>query len=289
MKRFASCHPAAAFLFFAVVIGSTMFCLHPVLTPLSLLFALGTAAVLCPRRTLLQCGTLALILPPLSAALNALFSHAGVTVLWYLPSGNPLTRESLLYGAFAGGMLAAVLVWFAAFHVVMTSDKLLWLFSRLAPALSLLLSMTLRFVPRFRTQFAETAAAQRAVGRGGGEDSRLRRVQNGAAVFAAMTTRSLEGSIDTADAMRARGYGLPHRTAFSIFRLRAADTVLLCAVFVLAACLVGFSAGGALHASFYPVFTVAHGAAAWLAYAAYALLCALPLFFGLSEVKTWRS
>ena len=93
MKRFASCHPAAAFLFFAVVIGSTMFCLHPVLTPLSLLFALGTAAVLCPRRTLLQCGTLALILPPLSAALNALFSHAGVTVLWYLPSGNPLTRE----------------------------------------------------------------------------------------------------------------------------------------------------------------------------------------------------
>ena len=131
--------------------------------------------------------------------------------------------------------------------------------------------------------------ALRAVGRGAGEDSRLRRVQNGAAVFAAMTTRSLEGSIDTAEAMRARGYGLPHRTAFSIFRLRAADTVLLCAVLVLSACLVGFSAGVALHVSFYPVFAVAHGAAAWIAYAAYALLCALPLFFGLSEVKTWRS
>ena len=289
MKRFASCHPAAAFLFFAAVIGTTMFCLHPVLTPLSLLLALGTAAVLCPRRTASQCVALALALPPLSAALNALFSHAGVTILLYLPSGNPLTRESLVYGAFAGGMLAAALVWFAVFRAVMTSDKLLWLFSRLAPALALLLSMTLRFVPRFRIQFAETAAAQRAVGRGGGEDSRLRRVQNGAAVFAAMTTRSLEGSIDTADAMRARGYGLPHRTAFSIFRLRAADTVLLCAVLLLSASLIGFSSFGALGASFYPVFTVAHGAAARIACAAYALLCALPLLFGLSEVKTWRS
>lgn len=289
MKRFASCHPAAAFLFFAAVIGTTMFCLHPVLTPLSLLFALGTAGALCPRRTALQCGVLALVLPPLSAALNAVFSHAGVTVLLYLPSGNPLTRESLVYGAFAGGMLAAMLAWFAAFHAVMTSDKLLWLFSRLAPALSLLLSMTLRFVPRFRTQFAETAAAQRAVGRDGTHGGRLRRVQNGAAVFAAMTTRSLEGSMDTADAMRARGYGLPHRTAFSIFRLRAADAVLLCAVSVLSASLIGLAAGGALHTSFYPVFTVAHGAAAWIAYAAYALLCALPLLFGLSEVKTWRS
>ena len=148
MKRFASCHPAAAFLFFAAVIGTTMFCLHPVLTPLSLLLALGTAAVLCPRHTASQCVALALALPPLSAALNALFSHAGVTILLYLPSGNPLTRESLVYGAFAGGMLAAVLVWFAVVRAVMTSDKLLWLFSRLAPALALLLSMTLRFVPR---------------------------------------------------------------------------------------------------------------------------------------------
>ena len=165
MKRFASCHPAAAFLFFAAVIGTTMFCLHPVVTPISLLFALCTVAVLCPQRTLLQCGIAALLLPPLSAALNALFSHAGVMVLLYLPSGNPLTRESLVYGAFAGGMLAAALVWFAAFHAVMTADKLLWLFSRLTPSLALLLSMTLRFVPRFRTQYAETAAAQRAVGR----------------------------------------------------------------------------------------------------------------------------
>ena len=289
MKRFASCHPAAAFLFFAAVIGTTMFCLHPVVTPISLLFALCTVAALCPQRTLLQCGIAALLLPPLSAALNALFSHAGVTVLLYLPSGNPLTRESLVYGAFAGSMLAAALVWFAAFHAVMTADKLLWLFSRLTPSLALLLSMTLRFVPRFRTQYAETAAAQRAVGRDRAAGGFAHRVRGSAAVLAAMTTRSLEGSIDTADAMRARGYGLPHRTAFSVFRLRADDALLLGFTVALFACFVGFAATGALHASFYPVFTVSHGAAAAAAYAAFALLCALPLFWGVSEVRKWKS
>ena len=34
----------------------------------------------------------------------------------------------------------------------MTSDKLVWLFGRITPHLSLLLAMTLRFVPRFAAQ-----------------------------------------------------------------------------------------------------------------------------------------
>lgn len=288
MSRFASCHPAAAFLFFAAVIGTAMFCLHPVVTPISLIFALFAVAALCPRRTLWQCLAAALLLPPASAALNALFSHAGVTVLLYLPSGNPLTREALLYGAFAGAMLAAVLAWFAAFHAVMTADKLLWLFSRLSPSLALLLSMTLRFVPRFRTQFAETAAAQRAVGRNAAHGGFAHRVRGSAAVLAAMTTRALEGSIDTADAMRARGYGLPHRTAFSVFRMRHADVALLLCTAVLFCCFVAFAQTGAVHAAFYPVFSVPRAAAACVAYAVYACLAAMPLFFGFSEVRKWK-
>ena len=288
MKRFASCHPAAAFLFFAVVIGSTMFCLHPVLTPLSLLFALGTAAVLCPRRTLLQCGTLVLILPPLSAALNALFSHAGVTVLWYLPSGNPLTRESLLYGAFAGGMLAAVLVWFAAFHVVMTSDKLLWLFSRLAPALSLLLSMTLRFVPRFQAKLREVTAARRGMGLYA-EKGRLQKLRSAVTVFSVMVTWSLENAVETADSMKSRGYGLPGRTAFSLYRFSRRDRLLLlwltlCGAYVAA----GWALGG-VKWRYYPTargVLTPYSASVLLAYF---LLCLTPVLLQRKEARTWSS
>lgn len=287
MRRPISCHPAPSFLFFALVIGSAMFVLHPICTPISLCFALVTVACYCPRRALWQSLSLAAVLPPLAAGFNALFSHAGVTVLGYLPSGNPLTMESVVYGAFAGGMLAAVLIWFTAFHVVMTSDKLLWLFSRLTPSLSLLLSMALRLVPRFRLQFAETMVARRAIG--GCEDGHfVQRVRLGASVLSAMTTRALEGSVDTADAMRARGYGIGARTAFSVFRMRTADLVFLLAILVSAVCFFASAAMGALRASFYPTFTVFSASGSLVAYVFYALLCALPTVFRLSEVRTWK-
>lgn len=40
----------------------------------------------------------ALALFVLTAAVNPAFSHEGRTILRYLPSGNPLTLESVLYG-----------------------------------------------------------------------------------------------------------------------------------------------------------------------------------------------
>lgn len=68
-------------------------------------------------------------------------------------------------------MLACVLIWFSCFHEVVQSDKLVWLFGRLLPSLSLVLSMALRFVPRFTGQMKKTAEVQRLqgldVGRGG--------------------------------------------------------------------------------------------------------------------------
>ncbi len=40
-----------------------------------------------------------------------------------------------------------VIQWFSCYNKVMTSDKFIYLFGRLIPALSLILSMALRFVP----------------------------------------------------------------------------------------------------------------------------------------------
>jgi energy-coupling factor transport system permease protein len=40
-----------------------------------------------------------------TAWLNPLFNHAGVTLLFYLPGGNPVTLESMVYGLAAATML----------------------------------------------------------------------------------------------------------------------------------------------------------------------------------------
>lgn len=124
-------------------------------------------------------------------------------------------------------MLAAVISWFSCYTAVMTSDKFVYLFGRVIPALSLVLSMTLRFVPKFKAQLHVVSEAQRCVGRDVSDGSLLRRIRNAVTIFSIMVTWALENAIETADSMKSRGYGLPGRTAFSIYRFDERDKILL--------------------------------------------------------------
>ena len=70
-----------------------------------------------------------------------------------------------------------------------------------------------------------------------------------------MVTWSLENAIDTADSMKSRGYGLPGRTAFSIYRFDDRDKLallwlLFCGFYI--AC--GWIVGG-LKWQYYPMIT----------------------------------
>ena len=115
-------HPLVNFLFFALVLAFTMVLMHPVCLVLSTLGGGWYVARLLGgkglRRHLLWLLPMAL----LAAALNPAFVHQGVTIPAYLPSGNPLTLESILYGLAAGAMLCAVVLWFVCFNAVITSD-----------------------------------------------------------------------------------------------------------------------------------------------------------------------
>ena len=97
----------------------------------------------------------------------------------------------------------------------------------LLPALSLLLSMTLRFVPRFKAQFHVVQEAQKCVGRDISNGSILSRMKHMVTIFSIMVTWALENAIETADSMKSRGYGLPGRTAFSIYRVQERDKIAL--------------------------------------------------------------
>ena len=237
---FSSCHPIVNFIYFALVLLFTMCFTHPLARVVSLAGALCYDLYLNGRKAARF--TLLYMLPLLllTAILNPLFSHEGVTILTYLPSGNPLTLESILFGGAAALMLVSVVLWFACYNTVMTSDKFVYLFGRVIPALSLVLSMTLRFVPKFRAQIHEVSEAQRCVGRDVRNGSVIRRMRNGVTILSIMLTWSLENAIETADSMRSRGYGLPGRTAYSIYRFDERDKMALlwlafCGVCVIAA------------------------------------------------------
>ena len=154
-------HPLNSFVYFLLVLLLTMFFLHPVALGVSLTTAGCLALALArgggQKKRLLW--LLPLLL--LTAVLSPLFNHQGVTVLAWFPNGNPLTAESIYYGLAAAAMLIAVIVWFYCCNRVLTTDKLTWLFGRVAPALALVLTMTLRFVPRLRARIRAVAAVTR--------------------------------------------------------------------------------------------------------------------------------
>lgn len=286
---FSACHPIVNFLYFAFVLVFTMFFTHPV----SLCISLGTAAAyalyLNGKNTM--GGTLKYMLPMalMAAVLNPLFNHRGVTVLCRLPSGNPLTLESILYGLVSAAMLAAVILWFSCYHTVMTSDKFLYLFGRLIPSLSLVLSMTLRFVPKFTAQLRRVREAQRYVGRDIGSGSARHRLKNAVTLLGILVTWSLENAMETADSMKCRGYGLAGRTAFSIFRFDRRDR---CMLFWLCFCflciLFCWMFGGAAW-EYFPTLEGSPPSPLTVSFQLlYLALCVTPLILDLWEDGTWK-
>ncbi len=115
-------------------------------------------------------------------------------------------------------MLVSVLNWFSCYQVVMTSDKFIYLFGKAIPAMSLILSMVLRFVPKFKNQIVKISNAQKCIGRDVTNGNMLMKAKHGMKILSIMTTWALENSVETADSMKSRGYGLRGRNNFSIYR-----------------------------------------------------------------------
>ncbi len=285
---FSACHPLVNFLFFALVLAFSMFFFHPLFVAVSLCCSVAYLLWLRGGRGVRFTLLYMLPLMLLTAVINPLFNHRGVTILAYFSDGNPLTLESMLYGLGAAARLVAVVCWFSCYSEVMSSDKFVYLFGRLIPALSLLLSMTLRFVPRFNAQMKTVGEAQDGAGprRKGKLLPRLRRAVT---VFSITVTWSLENAIETADSMRGRGYGLPGRTAYSIYRFDGRDRGLLGWF----ACGAAFIAAGALAGGtawqFFPKTKGAPLNALTLLFPlCFAALCLTPIGLDAAAARKWK-
>lgn len=226
MQAFSQRHPMVNFLFFLTVILCAMFFSHPAVLTVGLVISALNAALLTERKLFLRRLPMMLPIMLLTALINPLVSHEGATVLFLFPSGKACTLEALLYGVFAAVRLGTVLFWFVCWNAVITTDKFLFLFGRRLPALSLTLSMGLRFVPRLLRRFRETSEMQKCLNPNG---KKLRHVGR---VLSVTVTWALENALETADSMKSRGYGQAKRSSYSVFRFSPSDavsgTILLC-------------------------------------------------------------
>jgi len=197
--------------------------------------------------------------------------------------------ESILYGLAAAGMLASVVLWFACFNRVITSDKFVYLFGRIIPALSLVLSMALRFVPRFQAQLKVVLRAQKCIGRDPAQGSLIHRIRCAGAILQVMLSWALESGIETADSMKSRGYGLPGRSAFSIYRFDRRDKQTLTALLALGAVILAGSLLDGLSWRYFPTVKWSTTPLSFTVLAAYAALCALPMILNRKEDRKWNA
>ena len=287
---FQKYHPLVNFLYFTLVLTFSMVLTHPIAQAVSLICAVGYAVQCDGKKSVLFSLKFCLPVLLLTAFINPAFNHEGATILLYFPTGNPLTLESILYGLSAGAMLVTVLLWFRSFNRVITSDKFIYLLGRIIPAMSLVLSMTLRFVPKFKAQMDTVVEAQRSIGRDVSTGSLWQRTKTAITILSIMVTWALENAIETADSMKSRGYGIPGRTAFSIYRFDDRDKIALlwlsfCGFYLICGTIVfafGFRYFPSIRYFSLDVVTLSF-------HLVYLMLCATPIFLNILEDRKWKA
>lgn len=286
---FSTFHPIINFIWFGAVLLFSMFFMHPVFLVISFICSFGYSVLLNGIKAVRF--NLLYMLPMLlfMAILNPAFNHAGETILFYLKNGNPVTLESILYGTAAATMVASVIMWFSCYNTVMTSDKFIYLFGRVIPSLSLILSMVLRLVPRYNIQIVIISNAQRCIGQDASSGSIIRRARNGIRILSVMTTWALENTIETADSMKSRGYGLPGRTSFSIFKFDRRDRTALGVTLIMIAVVIAGAAMGQSTMRFFPSVRMPEITAfGFSLYTVYLALCVMPVIIDVSEDIKWK-
>ena len=287
MRTFGSCHPVVLMLYFASVITTVMFTSNPVISAM----ALGGAVLFCSAIS----GThgawrlLKVYLPLLLlfSVTNPFFSHNGATTLFYL-GNNSITLESLLYGAASGVTLISVMLWFKAYVETVTSDKFLYLFGKLMPRASLVVSTVFRFIPMFVRQAKRVAAAQKTMGLYAA-GKRFSKARGAMRVMSALITWSLENAMDTAASMKARGYGRKGRSGYSLYSFGRGDATVLTVCASLTLIMMACAILGEQSYTFYPIIVAPkHGPVLYTFYASFAVLVLLPYLVELKEKAEWK-
>lgn len=302
-------HPAVALIYCGVLLAFSMAVMHPV-------YLLATFAGLAAYNAVLRGAKSALSgmlwqapLVLILAIANPLFVSAGSTELFRIGL-HAVYLEALCYGLCQGLMLVNVLLAFSIAAHVVSSDKVLRALGNATPTLALMISVTMRLVPQFvrrgkaiaDTQKACTAAVSArsactvsasSRSTGARPDTNYARfakprraaLANSLRLSTVLMSWGMEDSLETADAMRARGWGAAtKRTTYQRYRFRKTDAFACAFVAVLTVAAAASAVAACGEFKFYPRID---GLAPWFSYIPYVLLVALPTILEVKERRTW--
>ena len=224
-------HPAVNFIFFASVLWGAVCFQHPVFLAIAWLCAFAYSVRRAGRRAVIF--NLCLVPFVLVFALYySTYHHFGVTILRKNFIDNNMTLESLVYGLVIGLRVATVCMWLESLFSVVSSDKIIYLFGKVSPRLSLFLTILLRFLPRLSREAGRINLSRKGIGRGAGQGNLFRRLRNCLEIFSMLITWMISALALESDSMRSRGSLLRGRTAYSIYRFDNRDRAFVIGLFL---------------------------------------------------------
>lgn len=278
-EEFSRFHPLVNLIFYLVVLGLTMFQMQLGLVLISIFSALAYYFYLKGREGVKYLLIVSFIFF-VSSLINPLFSHKGGTLLFYLFTGNPVTLESIIYGIVSSAIICGMLIWFSTYHEIMGLERFFGAVGKFMPHMALLVSMILRFIPKYIKHYKEVSSVNGDEG-----ENFIGKIKRGCRVFSITTTWALESSIDTADSMKARGFGVRRRTNYSNYKIEKRDIGVMIWIIVLSGIVLWAIHKDMIFTYYYP-YIVYKGNV--LVYIFYALLCLTPVFINIREGLRWR-
>ena len=208
----------------------------------------------------------------------AYYNHFGVTPLAQNFTGNYITAEAIAYGFTISFQGATVVMIMSCLVALFSTDKVIYLLGRISPKISLFCSILLRTVPRVKNYAKRINTARQGVGRSAGQGGVLARMKNGLALVSTLITWTMENFVESSASMKARGYSLKGRTAFSIYRFDNRDRLLVIALFFLMTVMAVGWAANQTNIYFNPqiIFSPVIGIS-FIFYVAYPVMLLLPM------------
>lgn len=284
-------HPLFIFLYFCFVLTIIMFSVNPIIRVIALVIGLMTQWRLVEGEQVKRDFKLFFLILIISTVGNFLFVHTGRTILfeWGLRASKVyrFTFESLFYGFSFGIMMCSIMIWFRLFSHSFDSEKILYLFGKRMPKLSLVLSMILRFIPLYQKEVDNIKLAQKGIGLSN-ESKDRNKLEKEYQTFLSLFGWSLERAIITSDSMNSRGYGLKNRTQYQAYSIQKRDIGLALSALILLSGIYYCSASGGFSFYYYPKVNLnIEENTSLIGYISLLILLSLPLLIELKERVRW--
>lgn len=283
-------YPTVCTVYFFSVLAFSIAFTHPVTIAASFLFGFLNMLFACGTKKVVDAFKFIGTLMILTIFLTPIFIHKGITIIVYLPWGNPLTLESILYGIAMAFSMASVMEWIFVATAVMSSDKMVFSLSRVTPSISLVICVILRLLPNLVIKFKEVYAYQKSEYTDDGKKNRFAVLRRIAAVFSVVLTWALESGIQTVQSMKSRGYGAGRRTSFYRHEMTGRDKMFVLALIILACIVIIGAMRGAMKWNYFlPSVQNRLDMLKAAMMATLSVLYALPLISDFWEAKKWKA